>query len=90
MSGIDSSWSEKAYQLAWWAWKKWRFHRMTSLRVGFIKFVFISDFYSLSTLAWISLVFIITIFILHIMILRQRFYAFPLNRIIQIVFNRFG
>ncbi|CAF3514427.1 unnamed protein product [Rotaria sp. Silwood1] len=26
------SWSEQTYQLAWWAWKKWRFHRMTSLR----------------------------------------------------------
>ena len=29
-------WSEQTYQLAWWAWKKWRFHRMTSLRVGTI------------------------------------------------------
>ncbi len=27
-------WSEQDYQLAWWAWKKWRYHRMTSLRVG--------------------------------------------------------
>ncbi|CAF1293104.1 unnamed protein product, partial [Adineta ricciae] len=26
------SWTEQEYQLAWWAWKKWRFHRMTSLR----------------------------------------------------------
>ncbi|CAF4112201.1 unnamed protein product [Rotaria sp. Silwood2] len=34
------SWSEHTYQLAWWAWKKWRFHRMTSLRVSFIVFYF--------------------------------------------------
>jgi hypothetical protein len=27
-------WSEQDYQLARWAWKKWRYHRMTSLRVG--------------------------------------------------------
>ncbi|CAF3486029.1 unnamed protein product [Rotaria socialis] len=26
------SWSERTYQLVWWAWKKWRFHRLTSLR----------------------------------------------------------
>ncbi|UJR32870.1 hypothetical protein I4U23_020331 [Adineta vaga] len=26
------SWSEQDYQLAWWAWKKWRYHQMTSLR----------------------------------------------------------
>ncbi|CAF3830630.1 unnamed protein product [Rotaria sordida] len=31
-TGSYCSWSEQAYQLAWWAWKKWRFHRMTSLR----------------------------------------------------------
>lgn len=29
----DCSWSEQDYQLAWWTWKKWRYHRMTSLRV---------------------------------------------------------
>ncbi|CAM4814077.1 unnamed protein product [Rotaria magnacalcarata] len=28
----DCSWSEHDYQLAWWAWKKWRYHQMTSLR----------------------------------------------------------
>jgi hypothetical protein len=27
------SWSEQDYQLAWWAWKKWRYHQMTSLRL---------------------------------------------------------
>jgi len=32
---IDCSWSEQDYQLAWWAWKKWRYHQMTSLRVSF-------------------------------------------------------
>ncbi|CAF3805243.1 unnamed protein product [Adineta steineri] len=39
------SWSEQDYQLAWWAWKKWRFHRMTSLRVGYnvLKFLFLID-----------------------------------------------
>ncbi|CAF0915270.1 unnamed protein product [Adineta ricciae] len=26
------SWSEQDYQLAWWAWKKWRYHQLTSLR----------------------------------------------------------
>ncbi|CAF0916937.1 unnamed protein product, partial [Didymodactylos carnosus] len=26
------SWSETDYQLAWWAWRKWRYHQMTSLR----------------------------------------------------------
>ncbi|CAF0990027.1 unnamed protein product [Adineta steineri] len=26
------SWSEQDYQLASWAWKKWRYHQMTSLR----------------------------------------------------------
>jgi len=31
---IDCSWSEQDYQLAWWAWKKWRYHQMTSLRVS--------------------------------------------------------
>lgn len=30
---FDCSWSEQDYQLARWAWKKWRYHRMTSLRV---------------------------------------------------------
>ena len=30
----DCSWSEQDYQLACWAWKKWRYHQMTSLRVG--------------------------------------------------------
>lgn len=29
----DCSWSEQDYRLAWWTWKKWRYHRMTSLRV---------------------------------------------------------
>ncbi len=33
-SPSDCSWSEQDYRLAWWAWKKWRYHRMTSLRVG--------------------------------------------------------
>ena len=31
---LDCSWSEQDYQLAWWAWKKWRYHQMTSLRVS--------------------------------------------------------
>jgi hypothetical protein len=31
---VDCSWSEQDYQLAWWAWKKWRYHQMTSLRVS--------------------------------------------------------
>jgi len=31
----DCSWSEQDYQLAWWAWRKWRYHQMTSLRVSF-------------------------------------------------------
>ena len=30
----DCSWTEDEYQLAWWTWKKWRYHRMTSLRVS--------------------------------------------------------
>ncbi len=34
ISLIDCSWSEQDYQLAWWAWKKWRYHQMTSLRVS--------------------------------------------------------
>lgn len=34
LSLIDCSWSERDYQLAWWTWKKWRYHRMTSLRVS--------------------------------------------------------
>jgi kinesin family protein 1 len=29
----DLSWSEKDYRLALWAWKRWRYHQMTSLRV---------------------------------------------------------
>ena len=31
----DCSWSEQDYQLPWWAWKKWRYHQLTSLRVSF-------------------------------------------------------
>ena len=30
---VECSWSERDYQLAWWAWKKWRYHQTTSLRV---------------------------------------------------------
>lgn len=31
---LECSWSDQDYQLAWWAWKKWRYHQMTSLRVN--------------------------------------------------------
>lgn len=41
----DCSWSEQDYQLAWWAWKKWRYHQMTSLRVScLIQFRFCFSF----------------------------------------------
>lgn len=40
---LDCSWSEQDYQLAWWAWKKWRYHQMTSLRVNFVFFLKIDN-----------------------------------------------
>jgi len=76
----DCSWSERDYQLAWWTWKKWRYHRMTSLRVGFNVSLFCFVFSC-------NLFFIISHIILFT---RQRFYSFPLIRIIQIVFSLFG
>ena len=35
MSSSINSWSEKEYRSALWAWKRWKYHQMTSLRVIF-------------------------------------------------------
>ena len=77
----DCSWSEQDYQLAWWTWKKWRYHRMTSLRVrrSLACSTTQHEHHSGSFLFFTPRIF-----------LRQRFSSFPLNRTIPIVYSLFG
>lgn len=34
MNSSMNTWSEREYRLAFWAWKRWKLHQMTSLRVS--------------------------------------------------------
>ena len=41
MNSSLNVWTEKEYRIALWAWKRWKLHQMTSLRVSFHIFCFL-------------------------------------------------